>query len=239
MNEPTTRASAKATLALLSLYAIAMALLEAVVVIYMRQLYYPEQPLELFPLQFLDQYDPLVELSREAATILMIVAVALLAERSGWTRRFAAFVLVFGLWDVFYYIWLKVLFGWPRQWLEWDVLFLIPSVWLGPWICPAAIGLMFCIWGGFVLTTSRTVTLSGWQFVSFVAGSVLGLITFMQPASEYSLHPSSEALLDFTPGKFWWWLFVPAYLAMATGLISSALKPGAGVARWIGTGERV
>ena len=93
--------TAAATLTLLSLCAVAMALLEAVVVIYMRQLYYPEQPLELFPLEFLTRYDPMVELSREVSTIVMIITVAFLAERQSSTRRFAAFVYVFGLWDVF------------------------------------------------------------------------------------------------------------------------------------------
>ena len=98
----------------------------------MRHLYYANNPLEIFPLQFLDSYDTVLELSREAATVSMILTVALLADRSSRTRTFAAFVFVFGVWDLFYYFWLKVLMGWPRSWLEWDVLFLIPSVWLGP-----------------------------------------------------------------------------------------------------------
>ena len=107
----------KRTLTILSLYAIAMALLEAVVVVYMRQLYYPENPLDLFPLQFLDAYDPLVELGREAATVVMILTVALLAERESATRCFAAFVFVFGVWDLLYYFWLKVLIaGRCRGW---------------------------------------------------------------------------------------------------------------------------
>ena len=63
-----------------------MALLEAAVVVYMRRLYYPANPLELFPLQFLNEYDPLLELSREVATIVMILAVASLAERRSLTR---------------------------------------------------------------------------------------------------------------------------------------------------------
>ena len=133
----------KRTLTILTVYAIAMALLESAVVVYIRRLYYPDNPLELFPLQFLNTYDPLLELSREAATVIMILTVALLAERSSLTRSFAAFVFVFGVWDLFYYYWLKVLIGWPRSWLAWDVLFLTPGVWLGPWICPAMIALLF------------------------------------------------------------------------------------------------
>jgi hypothetical protein len=94
----------KRILSLLGIYAVAMAMLEAAVVVYMRRLYYPENPLQLFPLHFLNDYDPLLELSREVSTIVMILTVALLAERESLTRSFAAFVFVFGVWDLFYYV---------------------------------------------------------------------------------------------------------------------------------------
>src|SRR5210317_437590 len=106
----------KRNLLLLSLYAIAMALLEAAIVVYLRQLHYADDPLNIFPSKFLDSYDTAVELSREAATVAMILVVALLAERTSRTRMFAAFVFVFGLWDIFYYVWLKVLMDWPQSW---------------------------------------------------------------------------------------------------------------------------
>lgn len=212
--------NAKATVWILAAYAIAMALLEAAVVVYMRRLYYPERPLDLFPMEFLRQYDPALELAREAATIVMIVTVALLAERRSLHRKFAAFVFVFGLWDIFYYVWLKILIGWPRTWLEWDVLFLIPSVWLGPWICPAAIALMFVIWGTWALIDRNEVTFTRVGLVLFVAGAMLGLVSFMQPAAELSLRGDTEALSRYTPGHFWWWLFVPSYLMMAAGFLS-------------------
>ena len=83
------------TITLLAIYAVAMALLESAVVVYMRLLYYPENPQELFPLDFLNSYDAMVELSRELATVVMILTVALLAERKSLTRSFAAFVFVF------------------------------------------------------------------------------------------------------------------------------------------------
>ena len=111
-------------LAWLSGYAIAMAALEAIVVVYLRTLYYPEDVRLIFPLKFMAELDFVLELGREAAAVAMILAVAALSE---WERRgrvFAAFVYVFGVWDVFYYVWLKVMIGWPMSWLEWDVLFL-------------------------------------------------------------------------------------------------------------------
>ncbi len=134
---------------------------------FMRRLYYGENPLELFPLHFLNSYDPGLELSREIATIVMIVTIALLAERQNWTRSFAAFVFVFGVWDLFYYVWLKVLMDWLRTWLEWDVLFLIPVIWLGPWICPALIALLFIVWGGWVSGSRDQMKLTPRGFATF------------------------------------------------------------------------
>ena len=92
----------RTAVAWLGLYAIAMALVEAAVVVHLRHVYYPDDPLTIFPLEPMSPADFALELGREAATIVMIAAVACLAERT-WMRRFAAFVFVFGLWDGFYY----------------------------------------------------------------------------------------------------------------------------------------
>ena len=205
-------------LLLLSLYAIAMALLEAAVVVYLRQLHYADNPLEIFPLKFLNSYDTAVELSREAATVAMILAVALLAESTSRTRIFAAFVFVFGLWDIFYYIWLKVLMDWPQSWWEWDVLFLIPTVWLGPWISPVLIALLFTIWGAATLSTRRAIVLTPGAVFTFLAGASLGLAAFLQPALEVLGKGGMDALSRYTPGEFWWWLFLPGWALMSVGL---------------------
>ncbi len=208
----------KRILVLLGIYAVAMALLEAAVVVYMRRLYYPDNPLELFPLHFLNDFDPLLELSREVATMVMILTVALLAERRSLTRSFAAFVFVFGVWDLFYYVWLKILIGWPQRWLEWDILFLLPRVWLGPWICPAVIALLFIIWGSWTLLAQRETMFTITSSTLFVAGAGLGLATFMQPA----IANGTETLSSYLPGAFWWWLFLPSYLLMAVAFLLTA-----------------
>lgn len=215
-------------LGILTGFAVAMALLESAVVVYMRRLYYPEDPMELFPLSFLNSYDPILELSREVATIVMIVTVALLAERRNWTRSFAAFVFVFGIWDLFYYFWLKVLMDWPRTILEWDVLFLIPMIWLGPWICPALIALLFIVWGGWVLQSRQELALTFRGLGIFVLGAVLGLISFMQPAGAVMLESgtdSLEQLSQYMPGQFWWWLYIPSLIMMAIGLAMTKRTP--------------
>ena len=132
----------------LTVYAICMANVEASLVVHLRTIYYPGNPVEIFPLSLLSHRDLFIELFRELATILMIFSVAVLSVREKH-RQFGAFLFVFGLWDLFYYLWLKIIIGWPVRWLEWDVLFLIPWPWLAPWITAA-----LNVWSGFGLVDS-------------------------------------------------------------------------------------
>ena len=193
-----------------------MGLFEAVLVIHLRSLYYPDDPLSLFPLALLSERDLTLELMREAATVLMLVAVAVLAAR-GFVRRFAAFLLLFGLWDLFYYAWLKLLLGWPTRWGEWDVLYLIPWPWFGPWITPALIALLFAGWGAWMLISTRERRTSGTALVIFSAGAGLGLAAFLLPG--WPLVSGGEAAVDgFTPTDFPWHLYLPGYGLMALGL---------------------
>ena len=129
----------------LTLFAVAMGHLEAVVVVYLRRLA-PAVPLPQANLdyyQFLPQLPPWVipvEMSREAATIIMLVTLALLVGR-GRRERVCVFLLAFALWDIFYYVGLKLLLGWPPALTTTDVLFLIPVPWFAPVWLPVAISL--------------------------------------------------------------------------------------------------
>ena len=124
----------------LSLFTIAMAQLEATVVVYLRELYYPDG--FRFPLVILNNRIAAIEIGREAATIVMLLGVAkLYAPKDAW-QQFAAFLWSFGLWDILYYAWLWVFLRWPASLLEWDVLFLIPAPWLGPVLAPILVSLV-------------------------------------------------------------------------------------------------
>ncbi|MBN2424440.1 MAG: hypothetical protein JXR46_05620 [Calditrichaceae bacterium] len=126
----------------LSLFSVAMAYLESAVVVYLRFIYYPETfDLSVFkiPPEILT-----IEIGREAATLVMLVALAWIAARE-FKTRFAGFIFCFGVWDLFYYIWLKVFINWPEYWLEWDILFLIPTAWLAPWLVPVIISIFMII----------------------------------------------------------------------------------------------
>ena len=207
----------RALLLWLAAYAIAMALVEAAVVVHLRHVYYLENPLALFPLRLLSTDDLAIELAREFATVVMMLVVALLAAR-GFVQRFAAFVYVFGLWDVFYYIWLKVYLGWPAQWLDWDILFLIPWPWFGPWLAPALIALLFTFWGGWTLATPHELRLRPTDALLFVAGALLALAAFLAPAWPL-LTGGAAAFHDWMPGTFAWPLYGAGLAGMAVALL--------------------
>ncbi|MGD8483227.1 MAG: hypothetical protein PVJ63_01445 [Thioalkalispiraceae bacterium] len=208
----------------LSLFAIAMAQVEASVVVHLRSLYYPADPLQLFPLNLLSHRDLAIELGRELATVLMILSVALLTTR-GFTRVFAVFVYVFGLWDIFYYVWLKIMIGWPVSWLEWDVLFLIPWPWLGPWLAPVLIALLFVLWGGKVFHSARPMSFTPRDASLFVVGCLLSLAAFLLPAMPL-LSEGEIAFHGYQPGEFYWRLFIPGYCLMIINLGCVVLRRG-------------
>ena len=136
----------------LTLFGVAFGWLEATVVVYLRRLFYPDG--FAFPLVFLPSDIALVEVAREAATILMLLAVAGLAAPTAW-GRFGAFSIAFGVWDLVYYAGLYAALGWPESLGTWDVLFLIPGVWAGPVWSAAVIALLLVVCGARMLDCDR------------------------------------------------------------------------------------
>ncbi len=121
-------------LTLLTAFGVAMGYWEAVVVYYLRKL------LGLVPLPenidpaLVEKIDPTIitiEQTREAATIILLIALALAAGRNNW-QRWGTFLFAFGVWDIFYYVGLKVLLDWPGSLSAPDLLFLIPRPWYAP-----------------------------------------------------------------------------------------------------------
>ena len=208
----------------LTIFTIAIAYVESAVVVYLRQIYYPDNLQVIFPLRMFSHFSLAVELFREAATIIIMFSVAFLIERKNRTRIFAAFIFQFGVWDIFYYVWLKVTIGWPISWTEWDILFLIPWAWLGPWICPVLISILFVWWSIIVLKSDKIYVLSKLNLWLFVLGAIFGLISFLQPTLHYIINNRIQEFQDYMPGKFWWGLFIPGLLLMAGGLMRSLLK---------------
>jgi hypothetical protein len=124
-----------------------MAYVESAVVVYLRALYYPHG--FAFPLAPLPPDMVAIEIGREVATLVMLLSVAVLAGRERW-ERLLAFCVSFGVWDLFYYVWLWLLLGWPPSLLTWDVLFLIPVPWTGPVLAPMVVSVLLVV-GGLLL----------------------------------------------------------------------------------------
>jgi hypothetical protein len=132
------------TLLWVTIYALAMGALEAAVVIYLRRLVYPGG--FQFPLSVGDRDIFIVEMWREAATIVMLGAVGAIAGRNRG-ERFAYFLYAFGVWDLVYYAGLKLTLGWPDSLLTWDILFLLPVPWVGPVITACLVALTMIAFG--------------------------------------------------------------------------------------------
>ena len=129
--------------AAVTIYAIAMGYLESAAVIYLRQTAFGNS-VQVFPVRFLDPQLGGIEFVREAATIIMLLMVGYLPGRSR-LQQSMFFVYSFAVWDILYYLFLKIFTGWPRSFGEFDVLFLIPVIWISPVICPILISLLLAV----------------------------------------------------------------------------------------------
>jgi len=118
-----------------------MAYVESSVVVYLRELYYPEGFL-VEGAEAISALSPRLlrlEVGRELATLSMLAAVSLLAARKGWWERFAFFMWSFAAWDIFYYVWLYIVLRWPADLMALDVLFLVPRPWVAPVVLPVTV----------------------------------------------------------------------------------------------------
>ena len=133
--------------ALVVILAIAFGYIEAAVVVYLRQIFHPAGfrfPLVSFPLTAESRSMVLVEVGREVATIVLIFCAAYLSGHNR-RQRLAYFLTIFAVWDIFYYVWLWIILGWPSSIMDWDVLFLIPLPWAGPVLAPVLVSLIMLI----------------------------------------------------------------------------------------------
>jgi hypothetical protein len=193
-----------------SVYAIAMAFLEAVVVVYLRQLlHFRDVIVDMGP------YAP-IEAWREAATIVMLAAVGWLAGHNKMDR-IAYGMFAFGLWDIWYYIWLWVLVRWPKTILDWDTLFLIPLPWRGPVLSPVMIAALICVIAVLVVIRvdkQETPEITFRQVILIIGGALLALYVFMENAIRLWMRGRTD-WSSIQQEVFNWPLFLVAFLLMA------------------------
>ena len=131
-------------------FAVGMAFLESAVVVYLRELW--DIGDSLFPVLPMLDPDPrtqwllAVEAGREAATLVMLIGVALIAARTR-IQRWSVLIIAFGVWDIFYYVWLEVCLAWPASLATWDVLFLLGGQMTGPVYAPVSVSVLMVLGG--------------------------------------------------------------------------------------------
>ena len=100
------------TLLIITLLFIALGYIESAVVVYMREILYPGG--FQFPLAPIEMNLAITEIIREFATLVILVCIGMLTGRT-FSEKFAWFLYSFAIWDIFYYVFLKLLIGWPES----------------------------------------------------------------------------------------------------------------------------
>lgn len=203
----------------LTLFSIAMGYLETAVVVYLREIYYP-QGFD-FPLVNMNLLIAVTELGREAATIIMLAGIGIVAGKNS-TQRFAWFLYCFAIWDIFYYVFLKVLLNWPESLFTWDILFLIPLPWVGPVIAPVIVSLSMIVLALALVyfnEKNNTLRLNSREWMLLGAGSLVVILSFIIDCFNFiqAYAPLSsrrgaggevlEAIAHYIPLHFDWWIF--------------------------------
>ena len=222
----------------LAVFAIAMGFLEGIVVVYVRELYYPEG--FDFPLKLMSPELVTIEWIREISTLVMLAGVGILTGRNG-LQRLLYTLFAFGVWDIFYYISLKLLIGWPASLLTWDLLFLIPVSWLGPVLAPVLNSVTMIVMA--LLLVSRQergypvkVSLTDWILI--FGGALIILYTYLIDYTRLLIESgvlagknSPEAaenlvlmITSYIPESYRWLLFIVGEVLIVAAITRILIK---------------
>ena len=216
----------------LTIFGIAMGLLEAAVVVYLRQLYYPEGL--TLPLKPASSTILLIESSRELATLVMLITSAIAVGENA-LQSFAYFLYMFGFWDIFYYVFLKVFLDWPASILTWDVLFFIPVPWVSPVLAPIICSLTMIVFGCITVLLQQKgahIKIKGVDWALFISGAAVIFYSFIKdyvtfllseglPINIWALakDPNFQQLISqYVPTHYNWYLFSVGELLMLIGM---------------------
>jgi hypothetical protein len=225
------------TISWLTLFSIAMGFLETAVVVYMRKMYYPDG--FKFPLVPISPDIAATEFWREAATIVMLIGVGILAGKNA-PQRFVFFLYAFAIWDIFYYVFLYVILGWPSSMFTWDILFIIPIPWIGPVLCPCLVSLTMII---LMISTihwqlkGKTGKLSGLEKIILFGGSLVIIISFIWDYLDYvHIHSAQSSFTlarnkqlfseghGYIPKEFSWTMFWCGQIMIAGGVLLFSMR---------------
>ena len=216
-----------------------MAFVETTVVIYLRELFYPNG--FNFPLKgFIDPSILSIEWMREFATIIMLLTVGFLAGEKAY-KKFAYFIYAFAVWDIFYYVFLKLTLNWPDSFLTWDLLFLIPWPWISPVLAPLLCTILIIVTSFMIIyleDKGHTIKPKIDEIILVLAGVIIVLYTWLYGYGRIiilggytidfftlSTNPEFiEIINNFTPAYFNWPLFLLGLAISTFGVIRIYLR---------------
>lgn len=208
------------TIIWVSLFSIAMAFMESAVVVYLRALYYPDG--FTFPLRIIDSTIAITEFFREIATVIMLVVIGIIAGRKP-IEKFAFFIYCFAIWDIFYYVFLKIILNWPESFFTWDILFMVPVTWVGPVLAPiinsvTMIMLAACIIFFMEKNAKASVGILSWTLL--ISASLIIIFSYTQEYMQFMMQRFSfgemlsagneeelKYACTFIPQHYNWWVF--------------------------------
>jgi hypothetical protein len=216
----------------IAIFAIAMGYLESAVVVYIREIYFPEG--FAFPMKMMSERVIITEIFRELATLIMLAGIGIIAGRSR-LERFGLFLFVFGVWDIFYYVFLYALLGWPESLFTWDILFLLPTTWVGPVIAPVINAITMVIFGLMIWnyqSKNSLLNLKRMEWAMLIIGSLIVILAYVEDYVTYMRQQFSipeiffpadapklmEYAMTYVPMGFNWWIFWVGEVVILVGI---------------------
>jgi hypothetical protein len=217
----------------LALFGISFAYIEAAVVVYLRAIEAPVRRQvfrgmphdECFPLLTLEDLDRAgpphlailaTEAGRELATMALLASAGL-AVACNFRQWLAAFMIAFGIWDIFYYVFLKLLLDWPASPLTWDILFLLPVPWVGPVLAPVLVAVSMIVGGWLIFrreSLGRPIPFRWFHWVAILGGASVIISAFCWD------HENTMA--GGRPNPFHWPLFLLGWALGAAAFLSAS-----------------
>ena len=204
------------------IFSVAFAWVESSVVVYLREIFFDGGfgfPLVVKWEGGKHVVNPLVriEFGREIATIIMLIAIGWTAGKNSF-QKFCYFMIAFGLWDIFYYVWLYVMIGWPESLMTWDLLFYVPLPWVGPVITPVLIATTMVVAGTLIIYFDEKGVAIHWRWYDMAVELFFGLLMIVAFCWDWKniLQIPGDPNHTGIPNPFAWWLYLPAYLCALT-----------------------
>jgi hypothetical protein len=126
---------------------------------------------------------------------------------------------IFAIWDIFYYVWLKVLIDWPASIMDWDILFLIPVPWASAVLYPVLISITMLVFAAAILYRDARgkpikVTLADW--LAFFVAAVIVVVSFYI-SGRHITEPDYKSY-------FYWPLFALGHISAIAVFLKCLLK---------------